>query len=629
MSSDYPNSAFASTSRKVILVSLVVLMTIAYLGRLVQLQFIEGSDYRARSQRVIKSLTSKPMRGAIYDRHGRPIVQNEPFFSVTVTPKDFTPQARDMLALIIGVTPEEIDERVAKRRNGRFRPVIIHSDATFQEVAAIEENWNLLHGVEISAETKRTYTEEARLTHLLGYTKEINERQLNIMGDYYERGDMIGYSGLERTYEQFLRGRKGVEFVAYNALGQKVSSFNDGLNDILATGGFDLNLAIDLELQKMAEESMEGHSGAAVVLDPRNGEILAFVSKPDYDLHHFSGKTPAHVYNELRDDQERPFINRVTNAIYPPGSPFKMLVALAALEEGVIDEHSHVNCQGSYRLGNRSFKCHGGAHGNLNVRQAIKVSCNVFFYTMAIKLGPDVLAKYGQMFGFGEKRSIDILEENRGIMPDRAWMDKTYGKNGWADSRAINWGIGQGEITVTPLQVAMYTAVLANEGTLYQPHAVRTVYNRETESIDPVDYGAEELNIKKQYFDIVRLGMRDVVNAEGGTARSVRLSSIAVAGKTGTAQNPHGRDHAWFTCFAPFEEPEIVVTVIAENSGYGGAVAGPVCRKILEKYFGIEPKQQTPKPAVVDSTDSVQVAPPSTPAVMDSLQSGNSEPRTE
>ncbi len=616
MASVVDSFEFGTSVRRNIIIVLAVVVAVVFTLRLVQLQFVEGRFYQERSERAIKPLSTKPLRGTLYDRHGKTIVHNIPYFAIAVTPKDFTPESRRMLAHFLDVEVDEIDKRLAKKKPSAFTSTAIFNDVDYAVVASIEENWDLLPGVEIMAQSKRTYPNNSRITHLLGYIKEINERQLGSEGDYYEPGDMIGYNGLEKTYEHILRGKKGVEYAAYNRLGQKVASFNDGKNDIASHDGFDLNLALDLDLQEYAESLLDGQRAAAVVLDPQNGEILAFVSKPDYDLLTFSGRTPVDVYRQLRDDEGKPFLNRVTNAIYPPGSPWKMLVALAGLQEGIISEHTSYQCTGSVLVGGRPFKCHGGVHGPIAVRRALKVSCNSFFYRLALKLGIDRMSEYGRLFGFGSKASIDIHGESKGIMPSRQWMNKQYGQKNWTDSRVVNWGIGQGEVTVTPLQLATYTAALANGGKLVQPHAVRTVHNRQTGSIDPVAYGSETLPIEAQYLQIIREGMYDVVNELGGTARSARIPDIEVCGKTGTAQNPHGRDHAWFTCFAPRTNPSIVVTVIVENSGYGGAVAGPVCRKIMRKYFGLDPEENPYyTPAPVDSIS------PAVPAPADSSSS--------
>jgi penicillin-binding protein 2 len=421
------------------------------------------------------------------------------------------------------------------------------------------------------------------MAHLLGYTKEISENQLKKMS-FYRSGDIVGQTGLEAEYEQLLSGNKGIKFVAINKMGKKVSSFDYGKNDIPARNGFDLFLTIDKKLQQLAENLLKGRRGAIVAISPNNGEILTLASKPDYDPREFSGKIPPDLYNKLRTDPASPMYNRAIMSAYPPGSTWKMLVALAALNEGVITPNTPFVCRGSISLGSKEFKCHG-AHGQLTVQNAIKLSCNVFFYNVAMKLGHERLDKYAKMFGFGDRTQIDLPSESKGRWPSIEWAHEKFGPTGVPLGYLVNYGIGQGEIANTPLQMAVYASALANMGTMYQPHIVRYVHNNITNKIEPISYDKRELPIARQWFELVRNGMFDVVQSAGGTANIVQIPGITVCGKTGTAQNPHGLDHSWFICFAPKENPQIALCVFVENAGFGAAVAAPIAKEFLTAFF--------------------------------------------
>lgn len=577
---------FGSPVRRNIFLILFFVIGFAYTARLVQLQIIEGSEYRLRSEtQAIKQLTVEPVRGSMYDRNGKLIVNNAPSFTIQITPKDFPKESLPALAIILELPEKAIVEKLAKA-NSRHLPVKIYRDADFSMIAAIEENRSLFPGLDIVAESKRIYNFEGNAAHLLGYTKEISERQLATRGDYYRQGDILGATGLESAYETFLRGQKGVEFAAVNIIGQRVARFNDGKNDVNAEDGFDLTLSIDSDIQDYAESLMAEYRGAIVAIDPTNGEVIAFVSKPDYDLRLFSGRTPPKLYAQLIHDEAKPLFNRATLTRYPPGSTWKMLMAIAGLQEGIITPQSTISCPGSFTFGGRTWKCHGGAHGAIDVRRAIHASCNVFFYQLSLRLGLANYTKYGRMFGFGAKTDFDIADgqESRGLLPSQEYFNKVYPR-GWPKGILVNLGIGQGEIGVTPLQMASYTATLANRGVRHQPHAVRSVYSKTMDKRQEISYASETLPINPEIWDPIIQGMYDVVNTPGGTARNARVDSLSVCGKTGTAQNPHGKDHSWFVAFAPRDNPKIAICVMVENAGYGGTVAAPMAQKIFTKFF--------------------------------------------
>jgi penicillin-binding protein 2 len=376
-----------------------------------------------------------------------------------------------------------------------------------------------------------------------------------------------------------------------------------GRSDIPAREGKDLVLTIDMDLQAHGERLMRGKRGAIVAIDPANGEILAFVSAPDYDLRDFSGRIPTDVWNELREHPHSPMYNRCSMAAYPPGSTFKMLVAIAALQEGIIDKGTRISCPGSYLLAGQEFGCHG-AHGDINVVTALEHSCNVFFYKLIFKLGFTNLQKYGRMFHIGRPTGIDISNESSGTLPSEEYYDKRYGSR-WNIGYLVNLGIGQGEINTTPLQMAAFTASLASGGVYYRPHAIKGIIDPVTNEVTPFDRDAESLPLSAEALAIIRQGMYRSVHA-AGTGYAARVPGVRVAGKTGTAQNPPNPDHAWFVGYAPLDEPRIAIAVIVEQGGFGGAVAAPIAGSMMRRYL-IGP--QFPRLPEEDSGDTEQHGP--------------------
>lgn len=571
----------------------VVAVIGVFLVRLAYLQVIRGAEYLQRSEtQAIKQRAKIPSRGCMYDRNGVMIVRNDPAFTITMVPSDVDTTTWPLLSRLLQIPIANLRELYRQALPYRFQEVPILRDAPLSAVAAIEEHAAELPGIDIRTDVKRRYLLRAHASHLFGYRAMVDERDLATKGDYYTLNDYIGKTGLEAAYEPFLRGRKGVQFVAVNAAGQPIERFNNGRSDVEAIEGADLYLGIDALLQEVAEQQMGNDHGAIVVLDPRNGEVRAFVSKPDYDLHPLETPQSGAYFAQLARDPSKPLFNRAMQTIYPPGSTWKMLVALAALHEGIIDERTTIHCPGSFSYGGRSFKCHG-AHGAVDVRRAIQVSCNVFFYRLGQRIGIDNLFKYGTMFGFGQLTGIDIAGERAGLLPSRKWFETRGVTGSLLDGRMINLGIGQGELGVTPLQMAVYVSALANGGTLYQPHVVRAIYNKETGRLEQVAYGNVKLPLNPQYVRIVQEGMYAVCNVPGGTATNVRVYGVAVCGKTGTAQNPHGKDHSWFICYAPADNPTIAMCVMVENAGFGATRAAPIARAILDAYFHPERYRDT------------------------------------
>ncbi len=572
---------FGSKVRTNIFRFLVIFFFLAITVRLIQLQIIEGTIYRSETDaQAFKEELIDPYRGRIFGRDGQILVDNDPSFTVRITPNDFRKESIPLLAHILEIDTTEIIKELKKLKGYiKFHPIKIFKDIDYRKVALMEEYNDLLPGVDVTIETKRKYYFTSRMAHLIGYVSEASQRTLR-RKSYYKPGDMVGNTGIESAYEDLLRGVKGKRFIAVNRSGTKVAGFANSKIEEYPKNGNDLYITIDLRLQKKAEQLMRYRRGAIVAMDPNNGEVLAIVSKPDYNIRRFHED-----YGKLLNNRYKPLINRAVNTPYPPGSTWKMLTAMAALQEGIITPNTKIQCTGSfqYRGKGKVFDCHG-AHGYINVRKAIQYSCNVFFYNVGPELGLEKLHKYGTMFGFGKKTGIDIPNEIGGLLPSVEYVKQRFGAGVSTKGRMVIYAIGQGEILVTPIQMAAYVSTIANKGTYYQPHVVKAIYNPKEDRIQPVSFKKRKIPIDEKIFDVVRDGMYDVVNKAGGTADNISIPKLAVCGKTGTAQT-RGRDHSWFVCFAPKDNPKIAVVVIAENAGYGADVAAPIAKDLLQYYF--------------------------------------------
>ena len=591
---------FGSPERRRTLTIVVLVMFALLMLRLYQLQLLFHVELDKKSEEnSMRALTKDPVRGYMYDRYGKLFVDVGPAYSVTLVPAEFEKQNLGLLSSILQMEPKVLEDRIARARvYSPFLPARIKRDVDMKTLAAIEEHLPVLMGVSYQVESKRIYPTLARASHLLGYRREISDAQLATAGDYYRPGDLVGVAGLEARYETSLRGQRGFEYVSVNSKGQIIGSLEDGGRDKIAKEGFDLLLSIDGGLQAFAESLMTNYSGALVAMDPSDGGILAFVSKPDYDPTIMSGVTPADLWSELQTNPEKPLFNRASLTRYPPGSTFKMVLAAAALEEGIIDENYRINCTGGFRFGNRTWTdLH--VHGSVNVVEAIQKSCNVFFYQLMLKVGFDKWNEYGRRFGFGLATNTDTGEETTGLLPSTEYYDAHYGKGKWTQGFLISLAIGQGELGVSPLQMTRYAAALANGGIVYRPHAVEFIRNKETHKVEPIRHDSTLVGLSPHVMDLIREGMQRVVQAPGGTGGMARIQGVISAGKTGTAQNSHGKDHAWYIGFSPFENPKIAIAVLLENSGFGGAKAAPIAGLVMERYLYGQLIRNVPKPAPV------------------------------
>jgi len=569
-----------------IVFAVIFLASVAIFGRLIQLQIVEQKEYGSASDKnSIKKITETPARGLIMDRMGKVIVDNRPTYTLTITPFQFNKNLTEEIATLVGMDPEDIKSELAKSKGtNRFNPVKIKRDLDFKTIAFLEENRDRLRGVSYQVESLRSYPNKFKAAHIFGYNSEISEKQLaESTENFYRQGDLVGTTGLEKYYEKQLRGEKGSRLISVDVNGKEVGPYNDGKNDLKSVNGSDLHTSIDSDLQEYAEKLLGKRRGAIIAVDPRTGEILCMVSKPDFDLNVFSGTPDTKEINKLFNDVDKPVFNRVTQTRYPPGSTWKMMMALAGLGSGKITTTSTISCGGSYTFGNRTYEDHG-AYGNIGISRALEVSSNVFFYKMGVMLGIKDYHDYSEMFGFGNRTGIDLPSETRGLLPSEDYFNKVYGVNKWGPGLMVSLGIGQGELGVSPVQMVGYVSAICMNGQYNVPHIVREMYNSATNQNTPVSLKNHKIDFPQKYFDVVKKGMYLVVNGTG-TAKNVKNSEYVLSGKTGTAQTTKGGNHSWFVGFAPYDEPKIAICVLGENAGWGAQFAAPIAAAIMVRFL--------------------------------------------
>ncbi len=588
MNDNYFGSLFR---RRIVFVIIVGFFAICSV-QLFNMQILQQPTYSEKSdENSVKPIYQFAPRGIFYDRNHKVLVGNKPSFTLRITPSTYDKKLTPYLEAILGMSPGYID-RILKLNESysKFIPRKIAKDVSFKVIAWYEENSSKLPGVDYVMETQRDYSFGVTGAHMFGYTKEIPLEVFQRRKGEYDIGDEIGFGGIEKTYEDYLRGEKGIKYMLVDAKQKTIGRYKAGEEDQATIKGDDLTLTIDKDAQEVAEEEFKDKRGAVVALDPSTGEVLAFLSAPQYNLEDFAKVTSNEVWRELNNNPDRPMFNRASMSTFAPGSTFKMISAIAGLEEGIIDTNFKVNCGGGYQFGDRYFKCLH-VHGTVDVETSIEKSCNTFYYTLVNKLGLDTWSKYAKKFGFGTKTKIDIPEESSGIVPSTEYYNRVYGKNGWTKGFVISLGIGQGELNVTPLQLAQYAALFANFGKSARPHFLKSYMDTQTNKRYDVKPQYYDIGISRKSFDIVRRAMYLVVNG-AGTATNIKLPDIAIAGKTGTAQNPHGKDHAIFVGFAPYNNPKIAIAVIVENAGFGSIAAAPIARDIIKAYLQKDKKEE-------------------------------------
>lgn len=552
--------------------------------RLWQVQVLQGAYYlRLSEENRIRDYTIAAPRGIIYDRKGRPLVTNRPSFTVAVLPLELGDPATILprLARILGATPEAIQARIEANRTRPFEPVRVKRDVGTNIVAMIEENRLDLPGVIILAEPVRHYLQGKMTAHIMGYLGEIDEAELAARrSEGYKLGDLIGKSGVERTYESILRGTDGRLRTEVDALGRPLRV----LSRIPAVPGRAIALTIDLDLQKAAYDALvssDHQAGVVIIMDPHNGEVLALAGIPSYDPNLFAIGISARDWQALTGDRQRPLLNRVIAATYEPGSVFKLVTAAAALEEGIVTRNTVFNAPGYFRLGRWTF---GDlrAWGQVTFITGIANSINVVFYTLGYRLGGEALAHYATWMGLGEPTGIDLPGEIVGTIPSPSTKQQLVGEP-WYPGDSVNMSIGQGAVTVTPIQVARMMAGIATGGALPQPRLLLLAYDRSNAPQRGAPVIQRHVDYRPQTLAVLSEGMRAVV--ERGSGQAAAVQGLAIAGKTGSAENPRGKPHAWFAGFAPASAPRIVVVAFIEHGFRGGIAAAPIVRQVFEAAF--------------------------------------------
>ncbi|RKX22435.1 MAG: penicillin-binding protein 2 [Candidatus Zixiibacteriota bacterium] len=577
-------------SRERIALTVIAMAMLVLVGGLTRLQIIEHSELAARSENNrIRVVPVVPRRGQVYDREGRVIIDNRPSYTVSVIPaEEVAHQTLPNLAALIGLDTTEIRRRVRKNMVSRYQPSPVKKDVPFEVVAVLEEQYEKFPGASYHMERVRLYSAGLGGESFTGHVGEVSEEELVDKAQLRLRlGSMIGKKGLERRYDQLLRGSEGTAYIEVFASGQILGAY-EGREGIDALPGADLTLTIDVDIQEACTAALDTFCcGAIVAMDPRSGEILGMTSYPSYDANIFSSVIPEDVWRGIMSDSAHPLLNRPLTGQYPPGSVTKLVTVGAGLEERIITENSTFKpCCGGYQFGNRVFHCWElSGHGLLTAVHAIEESCDIYMYQLGIKLGIDLLSHYYGLCGFGRPTGIDLPGEVAGLNPNSDYYDRRYGKRKWTKGLVLNNSIGQGEILVTPLQMAQFYCGLANGGVVYRPHIVKSIsYPSGTvAAISPEK--SFDLPFSESTLEVLIEGLRLVVEGEHGTARSLRNELYSIGGKTGTAQNPHGNEHALFVGVAPLEVPEIVVCAVVENAGHGSEVAAPVVGQVIERYM--------------------------------------------
>lgn len=557
--------------------------------RLAWMQLWMGAQYRDLAlSNSVRTVPARAPRGRILDRNLQVLVGNAPAISVGLTPAELPRDAGQAqaviaeLARLLKLDPALVARKVKTQSRRPYAPARLAVDVDRALVARLEDRRSKLPGLSIWEDSKRSYP-AATAAHVLGYVGEITEAQLDRLRDAgYRLGDWLGQGGVEAEYDSVVKGVDGGKQVRINASGHELGV----LSQTLPRPGDNLVLSIDEGLQKVAEQALGEEAGAVVALDPRNGEVLALVSKPDYDPSMFAGRVDPKAWRDLITDERHPMNDRAVQGLYPPGSVFKIITAIAALEEKVIRPDETLNCYGIFWISTWPYRCWKEiGHGAIAMERAITESCDIYFYQLGLRLKVEALARWTRAFGFGEPTGIDLPGEQAGLVPDPAWKQAREGLP-WFPGNTVMMSIGQGYMLATPLQLAVAVAAVANGGRRVTPHLLLRVTSPDGELVrEPKAPAPVDLNLDPDALHLVRRGMEGAVQERRGTAWRARVDGLSVAGKTGTAQNPHGEDHAAFVCFAPVESPRVAIAIIVENGGEGGLTAAPIAKKMLEYLF--------------------------------------------
>ena len=592
--------------RLVVVMYCVIAAFVVLICRLFYLQVLEGEEFRRLSENnCIRLQSIDPPRGLIYDRNRVLLVDNRPSFDLSIILKDakLINDTIERLSEYIKVPADDLMSKIKKCKGiSIYKPFLLKRDIGRDALAAIEARKYDLPGIEVNVMPRRHYINRQIAAHLIGYLSKINSVELK-SGKYSgcRSGDFIGKFGVEKAYGSYLRGKRGGRQVEVNATGQVVRI----LQTVDALPGHNIYLTIDLKLQQKAEELLEGLAGAAIAMDPATGEILALASSPSFDQNSFVSGMSHEQWHALVSNKFRPMENKAVQGEYPPASTYKIVTAIAALEEGIINKNTTFYCPGHYKFGDRDFRCWKKVgHGNVDVVRALAESCDVFFYQVGQKLGIDRLAWYAKACGLGSPTGINLDQEASGLIPTAAWKKRRTGI-AWQRGETLSVAIGQGYNLVSPLQMLLLTSAVANGGIRYKPLILKTIETAEgkiisDDSLHTKREIAGKLPASRQTLEIVKKGLWEVVNGRKGTATIARIDGIAISGKTGTAQVVsrqqdedideedrafHLKPHAWFVAFAPSDDPKIAIAVIVEHGEHGSSTAAPIARELIRTHL--------------------------------------------
>ncbi|MCY7411033.1 MAG: penicillin-binding protein 2 [Chitinophagales bacterium] len=577
--------------RQYILQYIIIAVIIIFIARLFYLQVIDKDYKQLAKSNVLREVTVFPARGLVHDRNGKLIIDNQKEYDLWVIPNQVKNFDTIGFCNLVGVSDTFFRETLDKANEySRYKPTLFEKGISVDKYASIQEELYLFPGFYGQVRTVRAYPFKSA-AHVVGYISEVNQKQIDKSEGYYRSGDYIGTGGIEQSYENELRGVKGTKFILVDNHNRDMGTFSEGKFDTAAVPGNNMISSLDIGLQKYGEALMKGKIGSIVAIEPLTGEVLAMVSSPTYDPDLLTGQNRSKNFSYLLMDSLKPLFVRPLKAAYPPGSTYKPTLALIGLQAGSIEYHTTYNCPGAYYVGSLRVGCH---HKGFvpNVSVAIQFSCNSYFCKTLRDVidddkfinaaeGLDYWKKMLDDLGVGVKTGIDLPNEGYGFVPSSKYYDKIYGKGRWNSVTVVSLGIGQGEIGETPLQMANVLSAIANKGYWYTPHLIKKIEGSDTmlkkkivKHIVPID---------SNYFNMVIEGMKDVVDA--GTGTIARIPGVSLAGKTGTAQNPHGNDHSIFICFAPVKNPKIAIAVVVENAGFGSTYAAPIASLMIEKYL--------------------------------------------
>ena len=601
--------------RKYIIGGFIFLIALIYLVRLFDLQIQDGRYKASADSNAFLKKTIYPSRGLIYDRNGELVVYNQPAYDVMLIPRDVEPFDTIDFCRTLNITPEQLVKRFADMRDRRlnpgyssYTPQRLIAQLSSQDYGRLQEKLYRFPGFFIQKRILRQYNHPTA-ANVLGNIREVSAKDIE-NDDYYAAGDYTGDLGVEKSYETILRGRKGVEILIRDARGRIQGRYDDGAHDIEPVSGRDLKLSLDIRLQEYAESLLVGKRGAVVAIEPMTGEILCMASNPTYDPRLLVGRERGDNYKALLQDESFPLFDRAIQASYPPGSTFKPTQGLILLEEGIIDLNTTFPCHGGYINGGLKVGCHPHP-APIPLKPALQTSCNAYF-CWGFKSMIDRRSKYGSSaaafevwknhlvsMGYGYRLGVDLPGETRGFIPNAKFYDKFYKEGRWSANTIISVSIGQGEILSTPMQIANLGATIANRGWFITPHVVKEIQDT---VIDSRYLERRFPTVHEKWFEHVAEGMRMAFT--GGTCRRAALADIEVAGKTGTAQNPHGNDHSAFMGFAPYNNPKIAIAVYVENGGWGATYGVPIGSLVMEKYLkgSIAPERKAMEQQMLNST---------------------------